>query len=45
MENGHFGLHRRALMALGQLPDIEQARVMQRLELPLTFRQRVARES
>ncbi len=32
MENGHFGLHRRASMALGQLPDIEQARVMQRLE-------------
>jgi hypothetical protein len=32
MENGHLGLHRRASMALGQLPDIEQARVIERLE-------------
>jgi hypothetical protein len=32
MENGHFALHRRASMTLGQLPDIEQARVMERLE-------------
>ncbi len=32
MENGHVRLHRRASMALGQLPDIEQARVMERLQ-------------
>ena len=32
MENGHFGMHRRASMALGQLSDVDQARVMERLE-------------
>jgi hypothetical protein len=32
MENGHFGLHRRASMALGQLSDVDQARIMEQLE-------------
>jgi hypothetical protein len=32
MENGHLRLHRRASMALGQLPDIEQVRIRERLE-------------
>ena len=43
-KNGHFGLHRRASMTLGQLPDFEQARVMQRLAAPReSSAERVAR--
>jgi hypothetical protein len=32
MENGHFGLHRRASMALGQLSDTERARIAEQLD-------------
>jgi hypothetical protein len=32
MENGHFRIHRRASMALGQLSDVDQARIVERLE-------------
>ncbi len=32
MENGSFGFHRRAFMALGELSDAERAAILDRLE-------------